>query len=189
MALSLALLIATGCQGALQSPVLSSTQSASPSATAKATPAPTASPTPLGTPTATVEITKAPAPFDVQKLVADMASGAARTEYPAVSASTLTDELTKLVDSNPAVANILHVKENLQTCISSSGEHYKRAQACEDETARFIIFANKTADPGALQYTNDLIGYSIKNVFQTQEDLNGYASFLPAMINKIVASS
>jgi hypothetical protein len=175
MGASLSLFIATGCQGVAQSPASSSTPSRSIPASTETTATPTASPTPLITPTATVEVTKAPLAFDVEKLVADIASGEAKNEYPAVTAAALKTELDKLAKTNTDVANIPEVNENTQKCTSNIVDAVQYT-ACVRETADLVILANKSGNPAVVEAAHDLIGYSLKYVFDTPQKLADYAS-------------
>jgi hypothetical protein len=114
--------------------------------------------------------------FDVEKLVADITSGEAKNEYPAVTAVALKSELDELAKTNPDVADIPRVTENTQACTSSTFDPGDRITYCERETADLVILANKSGDAAVVEAAHDLIGYSLKYVFDTPQKLADYGS-------------
>lgn len=159
-------------------------QSAEPSTTVAITPntTPSTSVDTSPTVTPTPEITKAPVPFDVQKLVTDISSGEAKNEYPAVTASALKTEFTELFKTNSDLANVPYISGLMAACLIHND---LQLGSCESATANLVIASNETKNPDIIKLTKDTIGYSLGNVFTDPASLDDYAATIKTIIKKI----
>jgi hypothetical protein len=158
----LAVLVAACGSAATPSP--SSTEGAHPSPTATETPSPTAAPS--ATPTPSPQVTPAPTgAFDATKLAADIESGAAKTEYPAVTTAKLKIDFQTLLDNNSSARSDTVLKRVFDSCMNPDKSFptwmSDQGSLCVSTARHLGNLARATNDPNVIDTTDEFIGWSL----------------------------
>jgi hypothetical protein len=189
-------LVAAACGvGGAPTPGATSIRTESPTATVSGA----ESPTPINSASPTVEVTasatptpiETPAPtsnFDAQKLAADIQSGAAKTEYPAVTtAKLITDFQTLLAASPAAQADALLIK-TFNGCVTPDktipqGWAMIQDSRCNTAATHLGNLARTSSNPSAVViFIGQYVGWALSKQGPAQFNLdpNSVATFANA---------